>query len=55
MSSRLFQNIREKHGIAYAVYSYTDSLSDVGYYGVYLATDNSRVDRAGEMVIKELN
>lgn len=55
MSSRLFQNIREKHGIAYAVYSYTDSLADVGYYGVYLATDKSRVDRAGEMVKVELN
>lgn len=54
MSSRLFQNIREKHGIAYAVYSYVDSLSDVGYYGVYLATDKQRVDRAGEMVRKEL-
>lgn len=54
MSSRLFQNIREKHGIAYAVYSYNDSLSDTGYYGVYLATDKQRVDRAREMVIKEL-
>lgn len=55
MSSRLFQNIREKHGIAYAVYSYNDSLADVGYYGVYLATDKSRVDRAGEMVRVELD
>jgi predicted Zn-dependent peptidase len=55
MSSRLFQNIREKHGIAYAVYSFTDSLSDSGYYGVYLATDKSRLERAREMVMKELN
>lgn len=54
MSSRLFQNIREKHGIAYAVYSYVDSLSDTGYYGVYLATDKQRVERAREMVSKEL-
>lgn len=54
MSSRLFQNIREKHGIAYAVYSYADSLSDTGYYGVYLATDKARVERAREMVMHEL-
>ncbi len=54
MSSRLFQNIREKHGIAYAVYSYVDALSDTGYYGVYLATDKKRVDRAREMVMAEL-
>lgn len=55
MSSRLFQNIREKHGIAYAVYSYADSLSDTGYYGIYLATDKQRVDRAREMVMNELH
>jgi predicted Zn-dependent peptidase len=54
MSSRLFQNIREKHGIAYAVYSFADSLSDTGYYGVYLATDKSRVERARGMVLEEL-
>ncbi|MCB9357264.1 MAG: insulinase family protein [Calditrichaeota bacterium] len=55
MSSRLFQNIREKHGVAYSVYSYNDSLSDVGYFGIYLATDQSRVDRARELVFAELN
>ncbi len=54
MSSRLFQNIREKHGIAYAVYSYNDALSDVGYFGIYLATDKSRVERARELVLVEL-
>lgn len=54
MSSRLFQNIREKHGIAYAVYSYNDALSDVGYFGIYLATDKSRVERAKELVLVEL-
>lgn len=54
MSSRLFQNIREKHGIAYAVYSFLDALSDTGYYGVYLATDKARMDRARKLVLAEL-
>ncbi len=54
MSSRLFQNIREKHGMAYAIYSFADMLSDTGVLGVYLATDASRVDKAIELVHKEL-
>jgi predicted Zn-dependent peptidase len=54
MSSRLFQNIREKHGIAYSVYAFAEMLGDSGMWGVYLATDPGRVDRAREMVLKEL-
>jgi predicted Zn-dependent peptidase len=54
MSSRLFQNIREKHGIAYAIYSFAEALADTGYWGVYLATDPQKVDRARELVLKEL-
>lgn len=54
MSSRLFQNIREKHGMTYAIYAFADMLSDTGVLGVYLATDASRVDKAIELVHKEL-
>ncbi len=54
MSSRLFQNVREKHGIAYAIYSFADLLSDTGVAGVYYATDGSRVDKAFELVMAEL-
>jgi predicted Zn-dependent peptidase len=54
MSSRLFQNIREKHGIAYSVYSFTEMFADTGIWGVYLATDQDRVDRARSMVLDEL-
>ncbi|MFH1011004.1 MAG: pitrilysin family protein, partial [bacterium] len=53
MSSRLFQNIREKHGIAYSIYSFADLLSDTGLIGVYYATDASRVDKALELVMNE--
>ncbi|MBU0508453.1 insulinase family protein [bacterium] len=54
MSSRLFQNIREKHGVAYAIYSFVEMLRDTGVWGVYLATDPERVDRARDLVLKEL-
>ncbi len=36
MSSRLFQEIREKRGLAYSIYSYLSSNSDCGYLAVYL-------------------
>jgi len=55
MSSRLFQNIREKHGIAYSIYSFADLLSDTGIVGVYFATDAARVEQALELVTKELH
>src|SRR5690606_2641823 len=35
MSSRLFQEIREKRGLAYSVYSYTSQYADSGVFGVY--------------------
>ncbi len=53
MSSRLFQNIREKHGIAYSVYSFSEALGGTGLVGVYLATDSDRLQRAREMVLDE--
>ncbi|MEC0091354.1 M16 family metallopeptidase [Paenibacillus macquariensis] len=38
MSSRLFQEIREKHGLAYAVYSYHSSHADNGLFTIYAGT-----------------
>ncbi|MEE1931054.1 pitrilysin family protein [Streptomyces sp. TRM 70351] len=35
MSSRLFQEVREKRGLAYAVYSHTSGYADCGLFGVY--------------------
>ena len=37
MSSRLFQEIRERRGLAYAVYSFISSFSDAGMFGAYAA------------------
>ena len=39
MSSRLFQEIREKQGLAYSVSSFGSSLDDCGYFGSYAAVD----------------
>jgi len=54
MSSRLFQNIREKHGVAYAIYSFAEMMRDTGVWATYLATDSERVDRARDLVLAEL-
>ena len=53
MSSRLFQNIREKCGFAYSVYSFTDLMAEVGLYGVYLACAGENVGQSLELVEKE--
>lgn len=54
MSSRLFQNIREKHGIAYSIYSYIDFMFDTGLFGVYVGTDGQNIDVALDLIHKEL-
>jgi predicted Zn-dependent peptidase len=42
MSSRLFQEIREKRGLAYSVYSYLVSYEDTGMFGIYAGVEPSR-------------
>lgn len=54
MSSRLFQNIREKHGLAYSIYSYLDFLADTGVFSIYVGTDKQKTDDALELIEKEL-
>ncbi|MFI6943400.1 M16 family metallopeptidase [Streptomyces sp. NPDC050418] len=43
MSSRLFQEVREKRGLAYTVYSYTSGFADCGLFGVYAGCRPSQV------------
>jgi predicted Zn-dependent peptidase len=52
MSSLLFQEVREKRGLAYAVYSYMASYTDAGMSGVYLGVDPSRTREALEVVLE---
>jgi predicted Zn-dependent peptidase len=54
MSSRLFQSLREKRGLAYSVYSFANLLSDTGSFGVYVGTDNQQIDASRELIWKEL-
>ena len=54
MSSRLFQNIREAHGVAYQIFSFVNLYRDTGSFGVYLATDPAKRDKALELTQKEL-
>ena len=54
MSSRLFQEIREKRGKAYSVYSFSSSYKDVGYFGVYAGTSLESTEEVVELITKEL-
>ncbi len=54
MSSRLFQEIREKRGWAYSVYSFLCSYSDSGYLGISVGTSAERVNEVVEAIVREL-
>jgi predicted Zn-dependent peptidase len=53
MSSRLFQNIREKQGLAYAVFSELTPYSDAGMMTVYAGTAKETVGQVIDLVIQE--
>ena len=54
MSSRLFLEIRERLGLAYAVDSYTSNLADTGIVGIYAAVDPERTGEALSAVYEQL-
>ena len=54
MSSRLFQEVREKRGLAYSVYSYVSSHHDAGMLGVYAGCAPGKVDEVLRLVRDEL-
>lgn len=53
MSSRLFQEVREKRGLAYSVYSFTPSYSDAGLVGLYAGCSPARVTDVAELMLGE--
>ena len=53
-SSRLFQEIREKRGMAYAVYSFASQYSDSGQIGLYLGTREENLVPCLEIAAREL-
>ncbi len=54
MSSRLFQNIREKLGLAYSVYSYPSFYKENGNLLIYIGTNSASVEKATVAVRKEI-
>lgn len=53
MSSRLFQEVREKRGLAYSVYSFAPSYSDAGIFGLYAACTPSKAGTVAELLLSE--
>ncbi|GAA0550671.1 pitrilysin family protein [Paractinoplanes ferrugineus] len=54
MSSRLFQEIREKRGLAYSVYSYSSQYADAGLFGVYAGCAPGKVEEVLDLARTEL-
>jgi predicted Zn-dependent peptidase len=53
-SSRLFQEVREKRGLAYSVYSFTGAYQDCGQVGLYVGTRTDNLGEAMSVVGEEL-
>lgn len=54
MSSRLFQEIREKRGLAYSVYSFTAQHADTGMWGIYAGCLPSKADEVLSICVGEV-
>lgn len=54
MSSRLFQEVREQRGLAYAVYGFKLSYADTGAWGVHVGTTPSQTETALTVIQDEL-
>jgi len=54
VSSRLFQEVREKRGLAYSIYSFLSGYSDGGMITIYAATRPKEVDRVVDLVCREI-
>ncbi len=52
-SSRLFQSVRERNGIAYQVNSFLNSFKDVSTFGVYFSTNEKMTEKAVSLILKE--
>ena len=55
MSSRLFQEVREKRGLAYSVYAYAQSFADTGVFGLYAGCLPSKADTVLDVCLTELD
>ena len=54
MSSRLFQEVREKRGLTYSIYSFLNTYTDTGLFGVYAGTTKAEVQEVVTLILREL-
>jgi predicted Zn-dependent peptidase len=54
MSSRLFQEVREKRGLAYTIYSFLSSYRDIGMWGIYTAVAKETLAETLKVIGQEL-
>ena len=54
MSSRLFQEIREKRGLCYSIYAFVSAFMDSGLFGIYVGTGPEKVDEVLALIADEL-
>ncbi len=55
MSSRLFQEVREKRGLCYSIYTFHAAYSDTGFFGLYTGTDPTDAPEMVEVIVDEMN
>jgi predicted Zn-dependent peptidase len=55
MSSRLFQEVREKRGLAYSVYSFAPGYSDAGIFGMYAGCTPAKAGQVADLMMSELH
>ena len=54
MSSRLFQEVREKRGLVYSIYAFTAPSTDSGLFGIYAGTGESEAEELMPVTLEEL-
>lgn len=54
MSSRLFQEVRERRGLAYSIYSFHSAYEETGMLGVYAGVEQSSVDETISVILSEM-
>ncbi|MDP4133702.1 MAG: pitrilysin family protein [Bacillota bacterium] len=55
MSSRLFQSIREKEGLAYSIYSSVESYKDAGMFSIYAGLNRENLEKTRDLIKKEID
>ena len=54
MSSRLFQEVREKRGLCYSIYAFTNNFQDGGFTGIYVGTGEAEAAQVSAVIAGEM-